>query len=66
MRATALISMCFQMGADWLAGFKNTLAMIAVGRWSDAAKNMLRSLWAQQTPERAKRVARIIETGRSA
>ena len=66
VRATALISMCFQMGVEGLAGFKNTLAMISAGRWSDAAKNMLQSLWAKQTPERAKRVARMIESGRSA
>lgn len=63
VRATALISMCFQMGPAGLAGFKNTLAMIAAGRWADAAVNMLKSKWAKQTPARAKRVAAMIETG---
>ena len=39
------------------------LAMIAAGRWADAAVNMLKSKWAKQTPARAKRVAAMIETG---
>lgn len=66
VRATALISMCFQLGSQGLAGFKNTLSMIAAGRWSDAARNMLLSKWAQQTPARARRVAAMIETGKAA
>lgn len=66
VRATALISMCFQLGSQGLAGFKNTLAMIAAGRWADAAKNMLQSKWAQQTPARARRIAAMIETGKAA
>lgn len=66
VRAVALISMCFQLGSAGLAGFKNTLSMIAAGRWADAAKNMLQSKWAQQTPARARRVAAMIETGKAA
>lgn len=65
VRATALISMCFQLGAQGLAGFKNTLAMVAQGRFTDAARNMLLSKWAQQTPARARRVAAMMETGRA-
>lgn len=65
VRATALISMCFQLGAQGLAGFRNTLAMVAAGRFADAARNMLLSKWAQQTPARARRVASMMETGRA-
>lgn len=63
VRAVALLSMAFQMGTAGLAGFKNTLAMIAAGRFADAADNMLESKWAKQTPARAKRVSTMIRTG---
>ena len=55
--------MAFQMGVDGLLGFKNTLAMIQSGRYSDAAKGMLSSLWAKQTPARAKRMSEQMRTG---
>lgn len=63
VRSTALLSMCFQMGAEGLAGFKNSLALVAVGKFKEAAANMLQSAWAKQTPERAKRVTTMIATG---
>lgn len=65
-RATALLSMCFQMGPVGLGKFKNTLALIASKQWQVAADNMLQSLWAKQTPARAKRVAHMIATGTAA
>lgn len=65
-RATALLSMCFQMGERGLGKFKNTLALIAARRFEEAASNMMASLWAKQTPARAKRVAAMIRTGRAA
>ena len=37
-RRGVLVNMAFQMGVDGLLGFKNTLAMIQSGRYSDAAK----------------------------
>jgi lysozyme len=66
VRATALLSMCFQLGTQGLAGFKNTLALIAAGRFPEAATNMLASKWAEQTPARAKRVAAMLRTGKVA
>lgn len=63
VRAVALIGMAFQLGIDGLAAFKNSLALIAARRWKEAADNLLLSKWAGQTPARAKRVARMIETG---
>lgn len=62
-RATALLSMMFQMGEDGLATFKNTLAAIAAKNFTDASTRMLDSLWAKQTPERAARVAKMMRTG---
>lgn len=62
-RATAMLSMCFQMGPAGLAGFKNSLALIAQKKWREAATNLLQSKWARQTPARAMRVTRMIERG---
>lgn len=62
-RADILISMAYQMGPDGLAGFVNTLKMIANGDFSAAASGMLNSKWAKQTPNRAKRHSEVMRTG---
>lgn len=62
-RQAALIGMAFQMGTAGLLTFKNTLAAVRDEHWSLAATLMLQSKWAKQTPERASRMARQIETG---
>lgn len=62
-RKGVLVNMAFQMGIDGLLGFKNTLAMIQRGEYDKAATGMLNSLWAKQTPERAKRMATQMRTG---
>lgn len=62
-RKGVLINMAFQMGIDGLLGFKNTLRMIEQGRYTDAANGMMQSLWARQTPARAKRMSEQMRTG---
>lgn len=62
-RKGVLVNMAFQMGVDGLLGFKNTLKMIESGNYSNAATGMLNSLWARQTPARAKRMAEQMRTG---
>lgn len=62
-RRGVLLSMAFQMGVDGLLGFKNTLSMVKSGDYEGAAKGMLNSLWAKQTPERAGRMAEQMRTG---
>lgn len=62
-RKGVLLNMAFQMGVDGLLGFKNTLTMIEAGQYRLAAQGMLSSLWARQTPARAKRMAKQMETG---
>ena len=62
-RRGVLLSMAFQMGIDGLLGFKNTLEMVRTGRYEDAAKGMLNSKWAKQTPQRAKRHSEQMRTG---
>lgn len=58
-----LVSMAYQMGAAGLAGFKNTLAMVAAGNFTGASEGMLSSAWARQTPARAQRHAEVMRTG---
>ena len=56
-RQAILISMAYQMGADGLSKFTNTLKSVADARWHDAQSGMLASKWASQTPNRANRHA---------
>ncbi len=62
-RKGVLLNMSFQMGVDGLLGFVNTLKLVQDGRYKDAAAAMLHSKWADQTPERAKRMADQMRTG---
>jgi lysozyme len=62
-RQGVLIGMAFQMGVEGLLQFKRTLAEVRDERYAQAAAYMLESLWAKQTPARARRMARQMETG---
>ena len=62
-RKGVLLNMAFQLGTDGLLGFKNTLSMVEAGQYANAAQGMLQSKWANQTPARAERMAKQMETG---
>lgn len=62
-RRGALINMAFQLGVGGLLNFKKSLALMADGRYDLAADEFLRSNWAKQTPERARRVTDQIRRG---
>jgi lysozyme len=62
-RQGVLLNMSFQMGVEGLLGFKNTLKLVEQGNYESAAENMLKSLWAKQTPARAKRMSDQMKTG---
>lgn len=62
-RQGVLANMAFQMGVEGLLGFRNTLGMIERGEYAAAADAMLQSKWAQQTPQRAARLAEQMRTG---
>ena len=62
-RRGVLTNMAFQLGTAGLLGFKSTLALIAAGKYAEAAEQMLKSKWATQTPSRAKRLAEQMKTG---
>ena len=63
-RQGVLLNMAFQMGVSGLLGFRNTLRTIESGDYKKAADEMLRSLWARQTPERARRLSVQMATDR--
>lgn len=62
-RKGVLLNMAFQMGITGLLGFKNTLEMVRNGDYEGAARGMLNSKWAKQTPNRAHRLSRQMATG---
>jgi len=62
-RRAVILAMAFQMGTAGLLAFKNTLAMVQSGDYKDAGRGMLQSRWAEQTPTRAQRMAKQMETG---
>ncbi|MDB5441321.1 MAG: lysozyme [Caulobacteraceae bacterium] len=63
-RRDVLINMAFNLGLNGLLGFGNTLAAIRAGRFGEAADRLLRSLWARQVGDRARRLAETMRTGK--
>lgn len=62
-RRLVLSDMAYQMGEGGLAAFVRTLRAIREERFSDAAILMGQSLWAKQTPNRARRNIAMMHTG---
>ena len=62
-RKAVLLNMSFQLGIAGLLKFKSTLSYIESGDYENASANMLKSLWARQTPNRANRLAEQMRTG---
>ena len=59
----ALINMAFQLGISGLLNFTNMLSALERYDYNTAADEALDSLWAQQTPERAREVSSMIRSG---
>lgn len=62
-RKGVLINMAFQLGVEGLLQFKTMLTYIESGKYNEAADSMYQSLWAKQTPERCKRMAKQMRSG---
>lgn len=56
-----VVSMIFQIGPAGVAKFKKMLAKVNAKDYKGASKEMLNSKWANQTPNRAKRLAFTME-----
>ena len=61
-RRHVLVDMAFNLGIFGLLKFQNTLKAIQEERWADAAVEMLDSRWSQQVGQRAKTLAKMMET----
>ncbi|NYS30151.1 MULTISPECIES: glycoside hydrolase family protein [unclassified Pantoea] len=62
-RTDVLLSMTYQLGVEGVLQFKNMLTAIGAEQFNDAADAMMNSLWARQTPGRARRHAEMMRTG---
>tara|TARA_Y100001937_G_scaffold105795_1_gene146941 strand:- start:318 stop:719 length:402 start_codon:yes stop_codon:yes gene_type:complete len=62
-RKAVLINMAFQLGFNGLSKFRNMLAAVQSEQYDLAASEMLDSLWAKQTPNRAKELSEQMLTG---
>lgn len=57
-RREALLNLSYQLGKPALSGFRNFNTAVKQGKWTDAARHLLKSEYAKQTPERAREQAR--------
>lgn len=62
-RLDVLLSMGYQMGVPGLSKFSKMLIFISNGDFISAATEMLNSVWAKQTPSRARRQADVMRNG---
>ena len=64
-RQEVIVQMAFQLGLSSLQQFVGVKAKLKAGDFAGAADNMRNSLWAKQTPKRAERLAKIMESRKS-
>lgn len=66
VRRAVLVAMAYQLkgGVLGLLKFRATLGAVERGDYEAAATQMLKSLWARQTPKRAQRTAEAMRSGR--
>ena len=53
--------MCYQLGVGGFSKFKKTIAYLQNKQFRDASEEMLDSLWAKQTPNRAKELSNRVK-----
>lgn len=62
-RQAILISMVYQLGVTGVSNFKKMWSAIEMSNFEEASRQMLDSLWAKQTKNRALRHARTMKDG---
>lgn len=62
-RLNALVNMTFNMGIQKVLLFKNTLKLMSDGNFEGASIEVMKSKWALQVGDRAKRIAEKIRRG---
>lgn len=63
VRRGVIVCMAYQLGTNGVANFRKMCAALRIRDYQTAAAEMLNSKWAQQTPARANRMARIMRSG---
>ena len=64
VRQRVLMDMAFNMGVTGLMRFEKTLRLIAGGKLSEAAQEMLLSKWTNQVGQRAHTLSKMMATGK--
>lgn len=59
-RASVIYEMCFQLGVGGVTIFHKMIAAIRDHNWPEAAKQMLDSVWHEQTPARCEELAELM------
>ena len=57
-----IINMCYQLGLRGFSKFKKTIYLLETEQYEDASIEMLDSLWAKQTPNRAKELSETLRS----
>jgi lysozyme len=65
VRQRVLLDMAFEMGTAGLLAFHNTLQLVQLQRWDDAAEAMLSSRWAGEVGARAYALAAMMKIGQA-
>ena len=55
-----VLNMCYQLGVTGVSKFRKAISALQEGDWDEAANEMLDSLWARQTPNRATELSNIV------
>ena len=57
-----IINMCYQLGVNGFAKFSKTIEHFKKREWMEGSKEMLRSKWYMQTPNRAKELSETVKS----
>ena len=57
-----VVNMCYQLGISGFSKFKKTIYLLETEQYKEASVEMLDSLWAKQTPRRAKELSEVIRS----
>ena len=57
---SVVVNMCYQLGLSGFSKFKKTIYLLETQQYEEASTEMLDSLWAKQTPARARELSERI------
>ena len=59
---SVVVNMCYQLGLRGFSQFKKTIYYLEPEQYEEASMEMLDSLWAKQTPNRANELSELMST----